>query len=102
LSDHFQHQDHSISRINFLRYSESQWQRIAGNEFAYCNRLRASDFLRLFDDLGFEISRREAVVDGEAMRALREGTVGIDAAFLNYGQQDLCSVSLRVMLGLKN
>ncbi|MCK4818489.1 class I SAM-dependent methyltransferase, partial [bacterium] len=35
LSDHFQHQDNSITRINFLEYSEKEWDKIAGNEFAY-------------------------------------------------------------------
>jgi len=43
MSDHFQHQDSSISRINFLRFSDDEWSYIAGNQFAYCNRLRATD-----------------------------------------------------------
>jgi hypothetical protein len=46
LSDHFEHQDKSISKINFLRFSEDHWQKIAGNEFAYCNRMRAVDFFK--------------------------------------------------------
>jgi hypothetical protein len=36
LSDHFQHQDKSITGINFLRYSGKEWDRIADNEVAYC------------------------------------------------------------------
>lgn len=51
LSDHFQHQDESITSINFLRYSEKEWERIAGNEFAYCNRLRASDYIAVFSSI---------------------------------------------------
>ena len=35
LSNHFQHQDQSITRINFLKFSDLEWNRIAGNEFAY-------------------------------------------------------------------
>ena len=42
LSDHFEEQDNSISKINFLRFSNNEWTYIAGNQFAYCNRLRAS------------------------------------------------------------
>ena len=30
LSDHFQHQDKSITRINFLRYSDEEWDKIGG------------------------------------------------------------------------
>jgi len=47
LSDRFQDQDPSISRITCLRFSEAEWERIAGHEFAYCNRLRASDYISL-------------------------------------------------------
>jgi SAM-dependent methyltransferase len=50
-SDHFQHQDNSISRINFLRFSDNDWANIAGNQYAYCNRLRASDYITLFNEL---------------------------------------------------
>ena len=31
LSDHFQHQDERITRINFLQYSEREWEKISGN-----------------------------------------------------------------------
>ena len=55
LSDHFQHQDKSITSINFLHYSEKEWERIAGNQFAYCNRLRAGDYLALFEEAGFDV-----------------------------------------------
>jgi hypothetical protein len=30
MRDYFQNTGHAITRINFLRYSESEWQRIAG------------------------------------------------------------------------
>ena len=102
MSDHFQHQDTSISRINFLQYSERQWQRIAGNEFAYCNRMRVSDYVKIFDELGYKIERQENIVDQEAVIALREGKLKIDPAFSGYDQADLCSTSLRVLLGLKS
>jgi len=49
LSIHFQHQDNSISRINFIRFSDNEWTNIAGNQFAYCNRLRVNDYLNLFN-----------------------------------------------------
>ena len=32
-SDHFSHDDAAISPINFLRFSEAQWERLTGNQF---------------------------------------------------------------------
>ncbi|MDH6099448.1 class I SAM-dependent methyltransferase [Anabaenopsis sp. FSS-46] len=47
-SDHFSHSDKSISAINFLQFSDSEWNRIAGNRYMYMNRLRHDDFRKLF------------------------------------------------------
>jgi hypothetical protein len=43
-SDHFSHNDKSISRINFLQYNVTQWNKLAGNRYVYVNRLRHDDF----------------------------------------------------------
>jgi hypothetical protein len=90
MSDHFQHTDHSITQINFLRYSEAEWHQIAGNEFAYCNRLRASDYLRLFDPKGFVVERRETVLDDESLTEVKSGKLKLDYDFshrsISYGK----------------
>ena len=97
LSDHFQHQDRSITSINFLRYSEAEWNRIAGNQFAYCNRLRASDYFALFKDAGFDVCRFETKEDEEALEAMRNGFV-VDEKFRGYNVNDLCVTGFRVAL----
>jgi hypothetical protein len=94
--DHFAHADRSISSINFLRYSPAQWRRLAGNEFAYCNRLRASDFLALASRTGLHAVRTEVYVDEAAMAALRGG-FPLDESFRRYEAEDLCASSLRVL-----
>ncbi|MEA3421495.1 MAG: methyltransferase domain-containing protein [Acidobacteriota bacterium] len=98
LSDHFQHQDNSITSINFLRYSEKEWDKIAGNEFAYCNRLRVSDYLALFEDLGFDVDRHEIDVDQESMDHLQKKGFPLDQKFVSYTPEDICSTLLRVLL----
>jgi len=98
LSDHFQHQDNSISRINFLQYSQAQWQQIAGNAFMYCNRLRASDFRSLIDELGFEVLRVQEDVDPASQQALQRG-FRVDSEFADRAADDLCTTSFKVMLG---
>ena len=37
--DHFWYADKSISKINFLKYSDMAWKLIAGNRYMYMNRL---------------------------------------------------------------
>jgi len=98
LSDHFQHQDRGITRINFLRYSENEWDRIADNEFAYCNRLRVNDYLLLFEGSGFDVCRKEVVVDNEARKSMENGFM-VDEKFRGYSVDELCITGLRV--GLK-
>jgi predicted fused transcriptional regulator/phosphomethylpyrimidine kinase len=83
MSDHFQHQDKSISSINFLRYSDEEWEKIAGNQFAYCNRMRASDYLALFREAGFDVLRMETQKDEEARQSLVDG-FAVDSMFDNY------------------
>jgi hypothetical protein len=53
-SDHFSHSDKSISAINFLQYSDQEWQRYADNRYMYMNRLRHDDFLELFASVGHQ------------------------------------------------
>lgn len=103
LSDHFQHQhqhqhqDKSITSINYLRYSEKEWGKIAGNEFAYCNRLRTSDYFGLFDEVGFDVCRKKVQEDKEARRSMEDGFM-IDEKFRGYSVDDLCATGLRVTL----
>ena len=96
-SDHFQHQDNSITKINFLKYTEEQWQRIAGNQFAYCNRLRASEYLRLFSDLSFTPIRHELYIDRDSMNIIERGFL-VDQQFSSFCPDDICTTALKVML----
>jgi hypothetical protein len=54
LSDHYSHFDSSLSPYNFLRYSEPQW-RLLNNRLVFQNRLRVSDYRRLFSAAGLEL-----------------------------------------------
>lgn len=99
LSDHFQHQDKSITKINYLRYSDEEWKKIAGNQFAYCNRLRVSDYLALFKDAGFDVCRCETEDDAESRQSLIDGFT-VDPMFHNYRFDDLSVTQLRVALNV--
>jgi len=101
LSDHFQHQDNSISRINFLRFSNDEWSYIAGNQFAYCNRLRASDYLTLLNELRFDIVHIEKIIDENSMNKIQDG-FKINKKFNSYKSEDICTTALKIMLRKKD
>ncbi len=94
-SDHFAHQDTSIPFINFLQYSERQWQRVAGNEFSYTNRLRASDIEREFRVAGFDIVRIDRKVDQRSLAAVEAG-FPLHEAFRHMDPEDLCTSAIHV------
>lgn len=58
LSDHFAHLDDSISIYNFLRFSDRQW-RLIDNSVQPQNRLRISDYEKLYRELGCAIIDKE-------------------------------------------
>jgi SAM-dependent methyltransferase len=70
-ADHFAPTDPSISTINFLRFSEAEWQHYAGNKFMYQNRLRVSDLAGLFRQAGLATSLFEPEIDPRALEELK-------------------------------
>jgi len=97
MSDHFEHQDKSISKINFLRFSDNEWSYVAGNQFAYCNRLRVNDYLNLFNELKFNIVHIEKIIDENSMNKIQDG-FKINKKFNSYKLEDICTTSLKIML----
>ena len=63
LSDHFAHFDRSITIYNFLQFSPAQWK-VIDNSIQPQNRLRWSDYLKMYAALGIPVSATE----------VREGT----------------------------
>lgn len=80
-SDHFAHTDKNISRINFLQYSDDEWERYAGNRYMYMNRLRHDDFLNLFKSVGHNIIADEPSIEDNILKVLRDGTIQLDEKF---------------------
>ncbi len=94
-SDHFAHQDSSITRINFLRFSSREWRRLGGNEFSYSNRLRASELEQVFLDCGFSIERSYRTVDERSLAALSNG-FPLHSDFQHFDVTDLCTTGLEI------
>lgn len=80
-SDHFSHSDTSISAINFLQYSDSEWEKLAGNRYMYMNRLRHDDFLALFKSSGQKIVEVEPNIDRCSEELLKTNDLSLDDRF---------------------
>jgi SAM-dependent methyltransferase len=87
-SDHFAHSDGSITSVNFLQFSDDEWNRWAGNKFAYHNRLRGYQYVNLFERAGLEVLRTHRVVDERAAALLKAG-FPVDRRFQNLAPVDL-------------
>jgi SAM-dependent methyltransferase len=72
-TDHFAHSDSAISSVNFLRFSEGEWEELAGNRYMFHNRLRLDEFQNLLTDLKVEILDLDSKVDEEAVDLLENG-----------------------------
>lgn len=86
-TDHFSHSDKSISSINFLQFSEEEWQRIAGNRYMYMNRLRHDDFLKIFFDSQVEIFLEENTWDDSLLKILE--SIYLDQLYSQKGKEIL-------------
>jgi SAM-dependent methyltransferase len=54
LQDHYSYFDRSLSRYNFLRFSDPVWA-LVNSPLHYQNRLRAPDYLRLVREAGLDL-----------------------------------------------
>jgi SAM-dependent methyltransferase len=88
LQDHYAYFDRSLSRYNFLRFSEGAW-RLVNSPLHFQNRLRAPDYLRLVRDAGFELVVERP--SGPDERGLAElGSLPVAERFRNgYTPQEL-------------
>ncbi len=94
-SDHFAHEDKSISMIHFLRFEEREWSKYNDNQFAYHNRLRRSDYDRLYAAAGHEIFFNRPFLDQPALAELRNG-FPLASPFQGRDPEDLCTLVYRV------
>lgn len=95
-SDHFSHSDSSISKINFLQFSDKKWEREYVNKFAYHNRLRSKDYQKIFSKLGMKIIYKNEIVDQQSIDTLQYGFT-TNEKFHNYTAEELSIVGLHLI-----
>jgi SAM-dependent methyltransferase len=87
LQDHYAYFDRSLSRYNFLRYSDRAWS-LVNSPLHFQNRLRAPDYLLLVREAGFElVVERPSGPSAEGLAELE--ALPIDEGFLGYTPDEL-------------
>jgi len=89
--DHYAYADRTISQLNYLQFSDADWQRW-NNEFLYQNRLRAIDFTKMARAAGFAIE-----VDTSRphpMRLQQLDAIKVHPQFEHYGREQLAITSI--------
>lgn len=93
-SDHFEHDDDSISPINFLQFSEAEFARF-NTDFCFQNRLRAPNYRQLIESAGFEVVHWESRHNAAAAVCLPNLTLHPD--FAKFTSEEICAMSLRIV-----
>ena len=90
--DHYARSDNGLSRFNFLTYSERDWLPF-NSKLQYVNRVRHSQFLRLFEDIGMKRVRIEADVEPAEQYILEN----LDQQFKDFQIQDLFTIRAMIV-----
>lgn len=97
MSDHFAHLDDSITIYNYLRFSEKQWRRI-DNSVQPQNRLRMSDYEKMYTEYNIEILEKE--IRPGSIDDLRK--VQLDAAYTDYDKKDVAISHVHIVSSKKS
>lgn len=94
-SDHWEHKDKSISRVNFLKFNDLQWNLVNFHRLFYQNRLRHSDYVLMFQNLGFDVVMEKGEVCERSRVALAE--LQLDRRFRGYDRDDLATITSHIV-----
>lgn len=88
-SDHFSHSDKSISAINFLKYNDRTWGKLADNRYMYMNRLRHDDMTAAIAASDHKILNVVTTEDDHVRALLGSGELQVDERFVNKSADSL-------------
>lgn len=95
-SDHYAQSDSSIPLLNFLQYSQREWDRLADNRFAYHNRLRGPQFLDILEEAGFTVLQHAYRRDQRSLDELAAG-FAVHPDFARFDNEDLAITDVEVV-----
>lgn len=95
MSDHWEHADKSISRLNFLQYQGPLWDFAGFNPQNFQNRLRRSEYIAMFRACGFEVASASGEADPRALAAL--AGLKLCPRYAGFEANDLATLSTTVI-----
>lgn len=99
-SDHRAYVDSKLSNQDFLRYSDSEWEK-KQTRFDYHNRLRLPQYLDIFKELGYEILLLEFEspnINSETYKKFK--SVPLHQDYQKYSDDELTAGSINMVLKL--
>jgi len=94
-SDHWEHSDKTISRINFLRFSDRTFRWTHLNRLDYQNRLRHVEYAKMIKKHGFETVRDERIIDAGLIAALP--ALPLAPRFREFSAEDMVTTDSRFL-----
>lgn len=69
-SDHWQHFDRGLSRLNFLKFSPGWWN-VINSPLAYQNRLRSCEHVKIIKEAGFRIGSIKTEIHEKSLKDMK-------------------------------
>jgi len=95
MSDHWEHQDKSIGRINFLRYDDLIWSLTCLNVQNFQNRLRRRDYVQGIERAGFKIV--DVIGDADPQALMDFDDMPIARRFLDLSREDAATLRCAII-----
>lgn len=95
-SDHYEHGDKSLSRLNFLKFNPVLWSLACINPQAYQNRLRHSDYKALFKRIKLRPLFEAREICTKSLNELK--TMSLHDDFQHYSPDDLATITSKFVL----
>lgn len=93
VSDHYARADSSITRFNFLSYSDIKWKQY-NHRSHYVNRLRPFQYKNLFEEQGFTVLVNEKDIEEDEVLSIEL----IDNKFRNMKRDEIFALRARFVL----
>lgn len=99
-SDHWEHRDKRLSRLNYLKFSDGFFKWLNRfNPLDYQNRLRHFEYIDMLNDSAFEIIYEEKTLDRKALEDLN--SIRICKRYRNVSHEELAIVTSYIVAGKK-
>ncbi len=98
-SDHWEHYDKSISRLNFLKFNDFIWKFTSINPVVYLNRLRHFEYLDMLDKAGFKIDYDDSKPDQKTLNDSKN--IKICQKYRNIAPEELAILTSYIVASKK-